>query len=875
MFEEYLEPRQDTLTLKALFAVKSNFSEYYASEIGFNMNNIELKGYCKPSQTEQYLNPSLTFDIDLTEYFIQKDTTVDELTVDLDYSTEVDFDTTVALDYMLMQEQFEFGLQNKYLEFTPLNLTDDSFTLSGDELEQFIHYSSANKKYYLRAQLEYEWNCLLYMNLVGNTTIDIKASVDLTGYEFDVKYSGFETQRLSSFESDMSYSITQIHAPNYIESNDSIYKMDDDMAPDIGLPGGFLLNAETRQRLMVREQLYYTFNGTKVLLDRTSNDYMLRFTSPTGRLNYPDHPFVKDDQLFIFSSMDYYVNNISLFYWNETSDAYQYIDDMELYESSLFTYEWKSLRELTGLEHGDPLRLMFRLCDIAGSTNEYIYNFTTDFIAPQITTTIGNSETNNYESELIAGPLTKINISVEDDHLNTHYYRIINLITGKESEWVEFIPSNVTYLADLAHESPLPERFTLEIKAVDLARNEAINSTYNKNCTVINLSYETDLSWDDNTLDLSSSQLQERELVFNATNDNFGEIPFLDVAIGGFNYGTATYDQAQGVYRFDLGTENTLNNVFGYSDSLLSNKSYSNVNPLSHVCWETRKDEFFGVTKHVLMNGSISIINPISYNASTALELEHLYDRGFALPNFLQLREAYYYNTSMEDPTKVSLQFGQYFVDDYGRVFFPNGSKIDYLYENRNQIKDGVVHFDYYASEFNNQLRMDNTDGIFVNFSLPSVYHRHTTVQKLTVCFDDVMGNTYSKTYYDLDLRKYFMDDVRGKYEETIFGMGSMMTVPLYINLNELQLSGTADAVLDIRALQSITFTIEDSEIWPGSFVRHYEGYDVLNLPYQRVGISDLKLYNSISDSMYRDEDGYSNATITISTPNYFNKSKK
>lgn len=73
--------------------------------------------------------------------------------------------------------------------------------------------------------------------------------------------------------------------------------------------------------------------------------------------------------------------------------------------------------------------------------------------------------------------------------------------------------------------------------------------------------------------------------------------------------------------------------------------------------------------------------------------------------------------------------------------------------------------------------------------------------------------------------------------------------------MNEKILSNPYNA-FDLGLLESISFTIEDSQQWPGSFIQNFANYSVIDLPYQRVGILDLKLYNLISDSIDTDTDG-------------------
>ncbi|GAI66974.1 unnamed protein product, partial [marine sediment metagenome] len=127
-----------------------------------------------------------------------------------------------------------------------------------------------------------------------------------------------------------------------------------------------------------------------------------------------------------------------------------------------------------------------------------------------------------------------------------------------------------------------------------------------------------------------------------------------------------------------------------------------------------------------------------------------------------------------------------------------------------------------------------------------------------------------SKVFFDLDLRQYFLDDVREKYEVDVFGLGKMMNIPLYIDLTEIGLSNRGKP-FDLSLLESIMIEIQDSPRWPGSFIQEFEDFSVMNLPYQRVGISDIKLYNLISDSLDEDNDGFVSSTVRFVAPDYYN----
>ncbi|KKN30900.1 hypothetical protein LCGC14_0829500 [marine sediment metagenome] len=87
------------------------------------------------------------------------------------------------------------------------------------------------------------------------------------------------------------------------------------------------------------------------------------------------------------------------------------------------------------------------------------------------------------------------------------------------------------------------------------------------------------------------------------------------------------------------------------------------------------------------------------------------------------------------------------------------------------------------------------------------------------------------------------------------------MTIPLFIDINELAFSNPGTP-FDLSILESISLTISDSERWPGSFIQNVGNYTVLDLPYQRVGIKALKLYNLISDTLLVDEQGFVTSTV-------------
>ncbi|KKM24681.1 hypothetical protein LCGC14_1602670, partial [marine sediment metagenome] len=461
--------------------------------------------------------------------------------------------------------------------------------------------------------------------------------------------------------------------------------------------------------------------------------------------------------------------------------------------------------------------------------------------------------------------LTVNSIKLRNEVEISEYYRITDLLSGSVSDWTKFDSTTITKLNQLGD---LPGKFILEYKVIEPSGNEVILSTYNSppGYNYIKYSTETPLSFNDDIIDLNSIVIGDRTLSFEA---DFGGVASLNAYINGFLYGTQAINTGGNNYELTFGDTNNYDSLLGYSDSLVSPTIYSNINPLNQISWEIPSSNYFGVVKHVLIDNDVSIINPLTYNASVEMDFANLYNRGLILPKFARIKEVYYYNST--NLNKTSLSFGEYVVNNSGYISWPTESKIHNYYANRfNEIKDGKIFFDYYASDFSTQLGLSNADGFKIDFIMPSVYWDHTTIEKLIISFNDFLGNAFTKTFFDLDLRKYFMDSVKSNYEQVIFGMGKVMVIPLYIPMKDLLLSNPYN-IFELHLLDSISFTISDSPIWPGSFIHDYEveGYSVLNLPYQRVGIQDIKLYNLISDSA-EEQGGFVRSEITLRAPDYY-----
>ncbi|MHA2032387.1 MAG: hypothetical protein ACW99Q_23685, partial [Candidatus Kariarchaeaceae archaeon] len=427
---------------------------------------------------------------------------------------------------------------------------------------------------------------------------------------------------------------------------------------------------------------------------------------------------------------------------------------------------------------------------------------------------------------------------------------------------VSFNSSDISILDDLGD---LPANFSIEYKVIDFAGNVGTNSTYNDGYNYIIYSEEIPITLSDDNIDLNSSN--NREIMF-ADTGQFNNIGNLDVFINGFRYGTAYLDN--GFYTVSFGAQNSKETLLAYSDSLLSNDTYSNINPLDHISWEIKDNDYFAVVKHVLIEDEIIITNPIAYESIKVLQLDHLYDRGFGLEEYIGLINVYYYDNITGEIIKPFDRANDYEINSNGIISFPDGSYFHTLYENSSSVLNNEIYFEYYGSLFKDRLSLTNADGFFINFTMPSVYYEHTTIQNLKISFNDIDGNSFIKTLYDLDLREYFLESVKSQYETDIFGLGKMMSIPIYLSISEIALLNPFNH-FDFTKLKSISFIIEDSLTWPGSFVQNVENYTVLNLPYQRVGILDIKLYNLISDTIEFDESGFVNSSIVFKAPGYHN----
>ncbi|MHA2338679.1 MAG: DUF2341 domain-containing protein, partial [Candidatus Hodarchaeales archaeon] len=293
-FENYFNKTLgNEFDVEAVFAVEEETAESFVSNTILDIANISANIYYDTPDTEHMVNPELEFDVDLTEFFENGDRYLEQITLDLFYSGKIEFDDAFLFSqYALLEENFNFYLRNEYLDFEEFSLENDEIILSREEINRLLFHDIDNEKFFVRAKLEYDWNCILEMNLGSNSKLEILSTLNVIKYDLCTAYTSYETTRISSQKINTSYDLAAIQGPDYIETDGGINLLESDDETDIGMFGSFLRNADTRQRLMVRQQVYYNFEDStagdfNILLDQEYTDAHLRFLIPPGYLQQP------------------------------------------------------------------------------------------------------------------------------------------------------------------------------------------------------------------------------------------------------------------------------------------------------------------------------------------------------------------------------------------------------------------------------------------------------------------------------------------------------------------------------------------------------------------------------------------------------------
>ena len=265
-FENYFN---DTISgqfeAKAIFTVEEEVGDGFVSKIHFDINSLDANIYYSTPSTAHKVSPEVEFDVDLTEYFANPSVYLEEIMLDLNFNGEIEFDDAfIFSQYALLEENYNIYVRNEYMEWELIVLEDNTITLSRNEIDRLLYFDVENDKHYVRAKIEYDWNCILKMNLGSNSKLEILAVLNLINYDVSVSYTSYEIQRISASESSVPFELAAIYAPNYVNTTTGITNLDDDEDVDVGIFRGFLRNVDTRQRLMLRQKLYYNFTDSQV-----------------------------------------------------------------------------------------------------------------------------------------------------------------------------------------------------------------------------------------------------------------------------------------------------------------------------------------------------------------------------------------------------------------------------------------------------------------------------------------------------------------------------------------------------------------------------------------------------------------------------------
>ncbi|KKM61252.1 hypothetical protein LCGC14_1533580, partial [marine sediment metagenome] len=410
VFEDYFNDLGGSFDINFILAVDESFDNSFASKINFGINSINAKVYHDPPSIEQFLNPQIIFDIDLSEYYSTSSIDLDEVSLEFDYLTTIlNDESSIFSQYALINEDIVFSIQNKYFEFETLTLENSKISFSRKKINNLLIHDKENDKYFIRLRLEYEWSCIVKVNLGGTSRIEVLSSVQLVKYNLNVKYSSTETVRISAFESSTPHDLASITAPNYAETDSGIVIFPDDTELDIGMNSGFLRNIDTRQRLMIRQDLSYDFPDSQlspisVLVDQSYSDTILRFTKPIGYLEAPTGFYINNSKKFSFIT-EFDVASVELYWFDGTEHLIGEMQPNPL-EMNKFEYLWSTIDIDTGAISGDTIDVLIRLTDALSATNDYHYYFEADFIAPTPSISVGDG-IQNFETE-VSNPFTNI-----------------------------------------------------------------------------------------------------------------------------------------------------------------------------------------------------------------------------------------------------------------------------------------------------------------------------------------------------------------------------------------------------------------------------------------------------------------------------------
>ncbi len=68
-FEDYFKNTGGAFDINFVLTIHENFESFFSSELSFDIDEINAKIYHSPPSSEQFVNPEVTFDIDLSIFF--------------------------------------------------------------------------------------------------------------------------------------------------------------------------------------------------------------------------------------------------------------------------------------------------------------------------------------------------------------------------------------------------------------------------------------------------------------------------------------------------------------------------------------------------------------------------------------------------------------------------------------------------------------------------------------------------------------------------------------------------------------------------------------------------------------------------------------
>ena len=111
---------------QVIFAVEEDIEDAFITKTEFSISSIDANLFYNTPHSEYYVHPEIEFDIDLTNYYTNDEIYLEEISLELDYFGDIEFDDAfIYSQYALIEENYNFYLRNEYHDF-------ELFTLEGD-----------------------------------------------------------------------------------------------------------------------------------------------------------------------------------------------------------------------------------------------------------------------------------------------------------------------------------------------------------------------------------------------------------------------------------------------------------------------------------------------------------------------------------------------------------------------------------------------------------------------------------------------------------------------------------------------------------------------------------------------------------------------